>query len=569
MKKLKGIGVYCDIAIGKCNVWKNSFLLFPEYKISKKDINEEINRLDEAIKKTIEDITLLKKNLADTAGKEYADIFDFHLSLLQDENLRNETIKIIEEENINVESSLKKVILKLGKIFGKNADDFLKDRRRDLLDVVEKIVSNLTKTHVSTVIKEEKIIVAHDLSPTQIVSLDRKSVKGVVTDIGSETSHIAIIARALEIPSVIGVGNATKEIKTGDKLIVDGEEGVVIINPPSSVINEYKKKKDEIKKRKRKIHILKKLPGKTSDGKVIKIYANIAFPEEIITAEKNGYEGIGLYRTEYLYLNRKSTPTEEEQFLAYKKIAEKVGNKPLIIRTVDAGGDKLIPNFSGKRELNPFLGWRGIRFCLEKKEIFEIQLKAILRAAVFGNIKIMFPMVATLEEVIEGKKVIEEAKRKLKKEKKKFKDVELGVMIEIPSAVFISDKIAKEVSFFSIGSNDLIQFTLAVDRLNEKITHLYQPCHPSVLEMIKMTIENAKKNGITVSICGEMASIPEIACLLVGMGIDSLSMAPVSIPMVKELLMKKKYTELEKLPQEISNFSTNKEILNFLRRKLK
>jgi len=569
MKKLKGIGVYSDIVIGKCSVWKNSFLLYPEYKISKRDIEIEINRLDEAIKKTIDEIITLKKNLDEIAGKEYADIFNFHIFLLQDKNLRNETAKIIREEKLNVESSLKKVILKLSKDFGKEENDFLKDRRRDILDVVERIVSNLGKTSIAKVFKENEIIVAHNLSPTQIVSLNRKFIKGFVTDIGSETSHIAIIARALEIPSVIGTGNATEEILTGNNLIVDGEEGVVIVNPIGSVINKYKKKKEEVKKRKRKIYSLKKLPSRTKDGKEVKLFANIEFPEEIITAEKNGYDGIGLYRTEYLYINRKTLPTEEEQFLAYKNIAEKVGEKPIIIRTIDVGGDKLVSNLSGKKELNPFLGWRGIRFCLDRKDIFETQIKAILRASIYGNIKIMFPMVATLEEVREGKKIISNAKKKLKKEKKEYKDVNIGVMIEIPSAVFISDKLAKEVDFFSIGSNDLIQFTLAVDRLNEKITHLYQPCHPSVLKMIKIAIDNAKKNGIPTGICGEMASIPEIACLLVGMGIDDLSMAPFLIPSIKEVLINIKYETLKRISEEVFKFNSNQEVIKFLKKELK
>jgi len=568
MKKLKGIGVYSDVVIGKCSVWKNSFLLYPEYKISKKDVEGEINRLDEAIKKTINEIITLRKNLEESAGKEYADIFNFHIFLLQDKNLRNETAKIIKDEKLNVETSLKKIILKLGKIFGREENDFLKDRRRDILDVVERIVSNIRKTPITKVFKEE-IIVAHDLSPTQIVSLNRKFVKGFVTDIGSETSHIAIIARALEIPSVIGVGNATEEVQNGDNLIVDGEEGMVIVNPVGSIFNKYKKKKEKLRKRKRKIYFLKKLPSRTNDGRYIKFLANIEFPEEIVTAEKNGYDGIGLYRTEYLYINRKNLPTEEEQFLAYKNIAEKVGEKPIIIRTIDIGGDKLVPNISGKKELNPFLGWRGIRFCLDRKEIFKTQIKAILRASVYGNIKIMFPMIATLEEVKEGRKIVNEAKENLKKEKKEYKDVDLGVMIEIPSAVFISDKLAKEVDFFSIGSNDLIQFTLAVDRLNEKITNLYQPCHPSVLKMIKITIDNAKKSGIPVGICGEMASTPEIACLLVGMGIDELSMAPFLIPTIKEVIINSKYEKLKKISEEVFKFDTNNKIVKFLKEKLK
>jgi phosphotransferase system enzyme I (PtsI) len=315
---------------------------------------------------------------------------------------------------------------------------------------------------------------------------------------------------------------------------------------------------------------LKSKKTTTSDGKEIKLYANIQLPEEVETALKYGAEGIGLFRTEYLYLKRKDLPSEEEQFFSYKKIIEKFGKKEIIIRTIDVGGDKFISAFQGPKELNSFLGLRGIRFCLEKRDIFLTQIRAILRASYYGNLKIMFPMITTKEEVIETKKIIDEAKKELRKENLKFKeDIEVGIMIETPSAALVSDDLAKEVNFFSIGSNDLIQYTLAIDRVNEKLSYLYQPCHPSVLKLIKITIENAIKNNIAVGLCGEMASIPEIACLLIGFGINELSMAPVAIPSVKEKIMKNSYMKMKEIAENVMNLTKHDEIINFLKKNLK
>jgi len=571
MKKLKGLGVSPGIAFGKAWIWKTSFLTIPGYMIDKSKVEEEIYRLNEAIIEAEKEIAELQENLRDTAGEEYAEIFSFHRFLLRDKFLREETEKIIRNENVSCENALRKVIQKIGKEFGKKGTDFLKDRRRDLLDVVEKIISNLRGTPSGKIKKfKNEIVVAEDLSPTQTLSLDKRYVRGFVTDIGSKTSHTAIIARALEIPAVVGVRIATKEIENGNDLIVDGTEGIIIINPTPSLIEKYKKKKEEEIKLKRKFNLLKKLPSITKDKERIILHANIEFPEEVTTVKKYGADGIGLFRTEYLYLNRKDLPSEEEQFLAYKSVLEKMEGKTVIIRTIDIGGDKFISHFPAPRELNPFLGWRGIRFCLERKDIFETQIKAILRAAYHGDLKVMFPMVSTVSEVIEAKKFIDEVKEILKKEGKEFNpDIEIGIMIEIPSAALLSEELSKHVDFFSIGSNDLIQYTLAVDRINEKIAHLYQPCHPSVLKLIKITIENAKKNGIWVGICGEMASIPEIACLLIGMGVDELSMAPIAIPAVKEKIRKVEKKKLTEIADKVFEFKSHNEVFNYLKRKLK
>jgi len=571
MIQIKGIGVSPGVAIGNAWIWDNSFLKTPEYSINEDNLGDEIKRFNEALEKTAYEIKELQKKVKNEAGKQYADIFAFHLAFLEDVLLKNETENIIRNERVNSESALNKVVQKLGRVFKKKQTDFLKDRRRDLLDVIERVIVNLQGPAPSIIKKfKNEIIVTRDLSPSQTVSLDKNFVIGFVTEIGSKTSHAAIIAKALEIPAVIAE-KATEEIKNGDRIIIDGDAGLVIINPAKKVIEGYARKEKKLFKVKSKLSLIKDLPCQTVDNRRISLHANIEFPEEVETAKKYGAEGIGLYRTEYLYLNRNDLPSEEEQFLAYKNVAEKMGdNKPIIRRTVDIGGDKFTSALPTTGELNPFLGWRGIRFCLERKDIFETQLRAILRAAVYGNFKIMFPMVSTIEEVMESKKIIEKVQSELKKEKKDFsKQIEIGIMVEIPSTALITDKFAEVVDFFSIGSNDLVQYTLAVDRGNEKIAHLYQPCHPSVLKLIKTTVSNASKGKIWTGLCGEMASIPEIACLLVGMGMEELSMAPVAIPAVKEKIRTTSYNKLKKVVDKALLYSTHKQVYNYLLKELK
>ncbi|MCM8808859.1 MAG: phosphoenolpyruvate--protein phosphotransferase [Candidatus Omnitrophica bacterium] len=568
MKKIKGISGSPGIAIGKAKKINEDFLSFKEIKkIKDKDIEEEIKRFRESISKTENEIIEIINNIKKIADKEYAEIFSFHISIIRDKNLIESIEKTIKNEKVTAETAIKKFVDKLNKEF---LDNNFKTRKKEILDIFERIVSNLSKKNNRFENIKDGILVANDLSPTQTVSIDTKYIKGFVTSMGTETSHTVIIAKALEIPAVVGIKEGIEQIKENDTLLIDGYEGVVIINPNENEIEKIKLKEKKIEKLKKKIYTLKNKKTTTSDGKEIKLYANIQLPEEVETALKYGAEGIGLFRTEYLYLKRKDLPTEEEQFLSYKKIIEKFGKKEIIIRTIDVGGDKFISAFEGPKELNSFLGLRGIRFCLEKKDIFLTQIRAILRASYYGNLKIMFPMITTKEEVIETKKIIEQAKKELEKENLKFnQDIKIGIMIETPSAALVSDDLAKEVDFFSIGSNDLIQYTLAIDRVNEKLSYLYQPCHPSVLNLIKITVENAKKNNIEISLCGEMASIPEIACLLIGFGIDELSMAPIAIPTVKEKILRNSYTEIKKIAEEVLNFDTHIKIMNFLKNNLK
>ncbi|HNS32539.1 MAG TPA: phosphoenolpyruvate--protein phosphotransferase [bacterium] len=571
MRKISGIGLSTGIAIGKARILENYFFMVPEYSISKSKVDSEITRFIEAIRATEKEIIELQKELNKNAGKQYADIFSFHLSLLNDNFLIEKTKNIIMEEGINTESALKTVLESTIQEFGKSSDDLMKDRRRDLADVIEKIIAKLKKSpHGTTGKMRNEIIVARDLAPSQTVSLNKRHVIGFVTEIGSITSHTAILAKALEIPAIVANESVTETLKNGDLLIIDAEEGIIIQNPPASVVEKYGRKKEELLSRKRKLSVLKNLKGSTRDGKEIKLHANIEFPEEIETARKYGAEGIGLYRTEYFFLNRKDLPCEEEQFLAFKKVCDRIPGKSIIIRTLDIGGDKFLSELPYPRELNPFLGWRGIRFCLERKDIFETQLRAILRASVSGNLKIMFPMVSTLEEIQQIKEVLAGVKNGLKKEKKPFNpDIEMGIMIEIPSAALISERLAEEVDFFSIGSNDLVQYTLAVDRGNAKISHLYQPCHPAVLKLVQMTIENGRKAGIWTGICGEMASIPEIACLLAGFGAEELSMAPVAIPSVKEKLREMDYPKLKEIAAKTALFDNHDAVFSYIQKNLK
>lgn len=568
MKKLKGIGVSPGIVIGKARKIETDFFSLKEYKIEKSQIEEELRRFHESLKKTEEDFMKIKANMETIIGKDYSEIFSFHLALLKDKSLIEDIERFIKIEKFSAETALKRMIQKITKELSSGKK--FTDRQREIFDVFERIIYNLREKYNLMDKLENGIIVAKDLSPTQTVSINKKNIYGFVTSMGTETSHTSIIAKALEIPAVVGVANAMEEIKEGDTLLIDGNEGIVIVNPTPKIVENMKKKEKELTKFKKKIYVLKNKKAVTPDGKAINIYANIEFPEEVETALKYGAEGIGLVRTEYLYLKRKDLPSEEEQFYSYKKIVERMKNRPVIIRTIDVGGDKFVSQFQGPEELNSFLGLRGIRFCLEKRDIFLTQIRAILRAGYFGDLKMMFPMITTKEEIIEAKKIIEKAKEQLREEKIKFKeDMEIGIMIEIPSAALISDELAKEVDFFSIGSNDLIQYTLAVDRVSEKLAYLYQPCHPSILKLIEITIKNAQKNNIKVSICGEMAGNPEIACLLVGMGIEDLSMAPIAIPLVKEKILKNEYSHLKEIAEEVLNYNSYEKIVKFLRKNLK
>ena len=569
MQKIYGTSLNTGIFIGNA-----LHIALPEPAIEtgnirQEEIPKEISRLQSSLSIVEEDINLELKT--SNLQAQDAEIISAQREILRDPEIYNQIETAIRNKLQYATQAVSECFANIIKHFETMKIETFAVRAADYRDVAMRLLNALSGVRNTLKIKIEpnQIPVFIEIVPSLVSKLAQEGIKAYLVAKGSYNSHSSILCRALGLVAIANIPDLNVAVKNNDLLIVDGYTGLLIVNPDDQTLEYYRKKAEAERHRQEKLKQLKITDSITANGINIELFTNIGVPEELEVIKNLSCAGIGLFRTEFLYLGRQNLPDEEEQFYAYKNIAERVKNKPVIIRTIDIGGDKILPGIFEKKETNPFLGWRGIRFCLNRRDIFETQIKAILRASVYGEIKIMFPMVATLEEVIEGKKIIEDVKKKLKRENKKFKEIELGTMIEIPSAALISDKLAKEVDFFSIGSNDLIQFTLAVDRLNEKITHLYQPCHPSVLKMVKLTIENAEKNKIQVGICGEMASIPDIACLLVGMGIDELSMAPISIPLVKEKLINKKYQDLKEISEEVFKFNTNNEIINFLKEELK
>jgi len=570
MKTYHGIPVFPGVAIGQACLWRRSPRTVPTYRLSAAEVESEVLRFQKALALTEKQIAQLEQQVAKNVGPEYSEVFGIHRILLQDKIIRDKTVEIIRRENLNAESALENVVRQLGVLFDRAPEDFLKDRRRDLLDVVERIMANLEQPdEKKSSCGSGQIIVATDLSPSQTAAIDRNQVIGLATEIGSPTSHAAILARALELPAVVGLGQILEEMNGGETVIVDGEKGLVIVQPEPQLIQEYKKKRIWLVRRQKKLKTLVHLPAETTDGHRVKLLANIEFPEEISSVKKYGAEGIGLYRTEYLYLNRRDLPSEEEQYQAYRKIAQLMRDKVVVIRTLDLGGDKFSSNLGFPKEGNPFLGWRAIRICLARQDIFIAQIKAILRAAVFGKLRIMIPMVATVEEVKQTREILRTCCAQLKKEKKPFRpDIPLGVLIEVPAAALSCDRLVGLVDFFSIGTNDLIQYSMAVDRTNERIHHLYQPCHPAIISLIEKVISTAHAAGLKVSLCGEMAATPELACLLVGLGIDELSMAPGAIPQVKETIRRVSWKKLQLLSKQLSKLPTHTEIYRNLKTSL-
>jgi phosphotransferase system enzyme I (PtsI) len=430
----------------------------------------------------------------------------------------------------------------------------------------------LSKKDVSPLseLKEKVIIVSHDLSPSEAAQLPKDIILGFVTDVGGRTSHTAIIARSLGIPAIVGVETATANIKTGDRIILDGAQGLIIVNPTEKNLKEYHYKQTVIAKELKTAHVSKDAKARTIDKREVIVSANLEFPEEIPMVQECGAQGVGLYRTEYLFLGKKDLPLEDEQFKAYQAVAKKMKPDSVIIRTIDIGGDKFLSQPSVPQEMKSFLGWRAIRFCLARPDIFKTQLRAILRASAEGNIKVMFPMISGLEELREAKRMLEDCKKELKKEDKKYNEnISVGIMIEVPSAALMSDILAKECEFFSIGTNDLIQYSLAVDRGNEKVAYLYEPGHPGVLLLISNVIASAHRNNIWVGMCGEMSGDPIFAFLLLGLELDELSMPPPLVPKIKELIRHSKFEDARRVAQEALSLSTAKEIEKYLQDSLK
>jgi phosphotransferase system enzyme I (PtsI) len=573
VEKLNGIPVSDGIVMGKAMVFHTERLSVPRYVIPDRKVPFEIARFERALADTTEEILKIREEISQRLDEEHAHILDAHLLVLEDVLLIEETMNGIEKKKLNAEYIFMEVLEKLAENFSTMDDEYLKERASDIRDIGRRVLRNLMGKKISNSLRdvqEDVVIISHDLSPSDTAQMSREKIKGFATDIGGQTSHTAIMAKALQIPAVVGLKHITSVVRNGDIVIIDGHHGLVIVGPDRKAIHEYEDEKQQLEKFATELHEVKELPAVTLDGRKIELAANIELPEEIPTVMATGGQGIGLYRTEFFYLNRKDLPTEEEHFQAYKNVVEQIHPFPLVIRTLDLGGDKFLSPLEYPHEINPFLGCRAIRFCLERPDIFKAQLKGILRASAFGNIKIMFPMVTTLEELIHAKKIVEEAKVELEKKGMAYnKNVDIGTMIETPSAAMISDILAKEVDFFSIGTNDLIQYSLAVDRVNEKVASLYQPAHPGVLKLIKNIVDAGHRANIWVGMCGEMAGAPLYTIVLIGFGIDELSMSPVAIPEVKKVIRSISLTEAKKVTEQALTLSTGKEVERLLTEKLK
>ncbi|MDI6808463.1 MAG: phosphoenolpyruvate--protein phosphotransferase [Candidatus Eisenbacteria bacterium] len=560
---VSGIGVSPGVAIGKVFLLPREEVVVEERKISKSRVASEVKRFLAAVEKTKKEVGRIRSALKEEMGEEYAKIFDAHLMILEDELAIENTIKAIRQKGKNAEYVFRAIVSKIADSMETSSNEYLRDRALDVRDVKKRVLRNLLEEKGVGLsrIGGKALLIAHDLAPSEAALMDKAKILGFATDVGGRTSHAAIMARARGIPAVVGLKNVTKIAGMGETAVIDGSTGKVVINPSQKTLRFYEKKRKQIMAHEKDLGDIKSLPSVTVDGHGVELSANMELPEDIEGAIGSGAQGIGLYRTEFFYLAQSRLPTEEEQYENYRSIAERVYPKTVIIRTVDVGGDKFASYLGTNKESNPFLGWRGIRFSLQREEIFRTQLRAIFRAGAKGNVKVMFPMVSALEELRRANAICGEVKEELIKEGKAVNaDTEIGIMVETPSAVITSELLAKETDFFSIGTNDLIQYTLAVDRGNERIAQLYEPFHPAILRALKMTVDAAHANHIWVGVCGEMGGDPLGALLLVGMGVDELSVSPFVLPEIKTAIRSAKYSELKELAEHVLLLSTATEV---------
>ena len=534
----KGIAASKGYAIGTVFLQEHEEIVITDQKVT--DVAAEKEALQKSLDASRAQLEKIKEKAATEMGEEKAAVFEAHITLLDDPEFTGAMAMEIESNSINAMKAVDNVTNMFVSIFESMEDVYMRERAADIKDVSKRIIANLAGKGADAfaITEANTVVVAHDLTPSDTAQLDRSKVVGFITNIGGRTSHAAIMARTLEIPAVLGLGDITSVVKTGDKIIVDGITGDVIINPSEDVIAEYEAKKEKFKAEQEELKKLIDVKTTTKSGKRVEVCGNIGKPEDVLGVIANGGDGVGLFRTEFLYMDRDNAPTEEEQYESYKFVLEKMEGKQVVIRTLDIGGDKTLPYLPLPEEMNPFLGYRAIRLCLDRKEIFKVQLRALLRASVYGNLCVMFPMISGLEEFQNAKAVVEECKAELRAEGKEYSDsIQWGIMVEIPAAAVYADELAKHVDFFSIGTNDLIQYTLAADRMSEKVSYLYNPMHPAVLRLIKMTIDGAHKHGKWVGMCGEMAGDEAAIPTLVEYGLDEFSMSATSILNSKKIIL--------------------------------
>jgi phosphotransferase system enzyme I (PtsI) len=566
---LHGVAASPGIAIGKVYLLEDDEFCLIQREISKDETKKEIARFRDALAKTRADMLATQDKIYKSLGKEYARLADAYLLILEDPLISRDVVKRI-MEGVNAEYALFRILEKVTKSFEMIDDEYFRERKHDIQDVGKKIFAHLLgkeKRELSQ-ISSESIVVSHNLTPADTISLRENFVKGFVTDVGGRTSHTAIVAQSLEIPAVVGLKNVTSQVYDGSTIIIDGNQGMVILNPTPEIIENYRREQEIQLAQVKELEKLRDLPAQTTDGQKVIIAANIDNPDELKSVVKHGAEGVGLYRTEFMYFNRTTLPTEEEHYINYSKVVQKTLPYDVIIRTMDIGGDKMTNlGLEGMtKENNPFLGLRAIRFCLKYPEIFKTQLRGILRASAEGNIKIMYPMISGLAELRAANKILEETKAELRSEGKKFdENIQVGTMIEVPSAALTADLIAKECDFLSIGTNDLIQYTLAVDRVNENVASLYEPLHLSVLRLLKNIIDSGHAAGKWVGMCGEMAADPNYAIVLLGLGLNELSVSPVQIPKIKKIIRNTSFLEAKALVADILQSPDTETILKKLK----
>jgi len=570
MKNFEGIAASDGIAIAKVFRLEEPNLEVKADRVE--DVAAEVARFEEVIRKTVIDLEAIKVKAAVSLGEEEALVFDAHINMVKDPELVGQTIQKIKSEFVNAAFAFDTVAGQFAQMFEEMDNEYFRERAADVRDIKKRMLSYLLGVALNdpSTIDEEVVVVAYDLTPSDTAQLNRDYVKGFATNIGGRTSHSAIMARSLEIPAIVGMGTILEDTTNGELVILDGLEGIIIPNPTKAQITEYEAKIADYQKTREELKKLRDEPTITTDGHRVELGANIGTPEDAKGATANGAEGVGLYRTEFLYMDRSNLPTEEEQFSAYKAVLEELKDKPVIVRTLDIGGDKELPYLQLPHEMNPFLGYRAIRICLDRRDLFKTQLRALLRASVYGRLYVMFPMIATLDEFRDAKQALLDAKDELTAEGISVsEDIQVGMMVEIPSAAVLADQFAKEVDFFSIGTNDLIQYAMAADRMSEKVTYLYQPYNPSILRLIKMVIDASHKEGKWTGMCGEMGGDPLAIPLLLGLGLDEFSMSATSILAARKQISNLSKKEMTEMADIALNMSTVDEVIRLVKNSVK